>query len=56
MIAQNKANKVISPVLLAVGTILMGVALYFDLTQADIAACEHLLLERMGDAVVIRSK
>ena len=25
-------------------------------TQADIAACDHLLLERMGDEIVIRTK
>ena len=27
-----------------------------DLTQADMASCEHLCLERMGDDVVIRVK
>jgi len=51
MIAQNKANKVISPVLLAVGTILMGVALYFDITQADVAARGPMLV--IGAAAVL---
>lgn len=39
-----KAQKVISPVLLAVGTILMGVALYLDFSKADIAARGPMLV------------
>ena len=39
-----KMKKVISPVLLAVGTILMGIALYFDFTGADIAARGPMLI------------
>ena len=38
-----KVKKVISPVLLAVGTILMGVALYLDFTGADVSARGSML-------------
>lgn len=46
-----KAKKVISPVLLAVGTILMGVALYFDFTGAEVAARGSMLV--IGAAAVL---
>lgn len=39
-----KVKKVISPVLLAVGTILMGVALYLDFTGADVSARGSMLV------------
>lgn len=44
MNAQPNVKKVISPILLAVGTILMGIALYFDMTKADIAARGPMLV------------
>ena len=46
-----KVKKVISPVLLAVGTILMGVSLYFDITGADVSARGSMLV--IGAAAVL---
>ena len=51
MIENVKAKKVLSLVLLAVGTILMGLALYFDFAKADIAARGPMLI--IGAASVI---
>ena len=51
MNAHSKVNKVLSPVLLAVGTILMGIALYFDFTGADISVRGPMLI--FGAAAVL---
>ncbi len=41
---QPNVKKVLSPILLVVGTIMMGVALYFDIAGADVAARGPLLV------------
>ncbi|MBQ9165838.1 MAG: hypothetical protein IJX71_02790 [Oscillospiraceae bacterium] len=46
-----KVKKVISPVLLAVGSILMGVSLYFDITGAEVSARGSMLV--IGAAAVL---